>query len=231
MKRLLLILSLFLFVCAGLFCQTEILLIYKDDNINVKEKISVYVEVRDDAVFCFMLRNGDTNPLEHKVNEPNPNFEIYLTNDDFSLFRWALNKFLEWETVAAKNEAKPFTKEIPVYVETNAVIWSSYDSSIKGIMSYVLDSRINPLKIKFQFIWKYIYKDEYRARLNIESNTVYSIGKRAGFSLYVSEMKNEDINKFLENTTEEKIQEAIKNNREKEKELERQKKLQDDLFK
>jgi len=228
MKKILFLLSLFLIFTKNIFCQEELCLIYKDTNTNIKNRISIYARVEaNDEIYYYFLRNGEIDPSNYYYTAVDPNYKINLLKADFQQLRNAFIKFTEWETTALQNNVAKFSKEIQISVKSEYMIWSSYDIMRKWNILYIKDKR-DTLEFKFIFYWQPSYTIE-KASLTILSNTVYSDDINKRFSMNVN-LNSDDIKRFLDNTTEEKIKTAIKIYREKEKENERQKKLQDNLF-
>jgi len=219
--------SIFLFIISGAaFSQTETLLIYREEITNNEPRLSLLMRIKNDEIISYVLSNELFN---------SPYFLIELTEENLSSLREALNRFLEWETTAIENNLDSFTRAVPVTVRSRSVTWSWSGTRLfnnKELMT-----------INFQFDWNPSRRKEYRALLNISSNTLSPVRDesevsriqsydtdRLSFTFQKNYMNNEAVSRLLENISEEKISLVIEQRFERETESERQRSLIEELF-
>jgi len=226
MKKIPVVIILTFFIIGAAFSQTETLLIYREEITNNEPRLSFLMRVKNDAVISYVLSNELFN---------SPYFLIELTEENTCNFREALNRFLEWETMAIENNLDSFTRTIPVNAVSNNVTWSW--------ISARMHSSKEPMIMNFQFDWNPARRKEYKALLNISSNTVSPVRDetevtriqsfdidRLSFAFQKNYMNNEAVSRLLENITIEKIDSIIDQYLERKIETERQRSLIEELF-
>ena len=233
MNKFITVIFIMLFVSGAAYSETETLLIYREEITNNEPRLSILARVENDEIVKYILSNELFN---------GPYFVIEISERDFLNFKEALNKFLEWESIAAENNLAGFTREIPVTVTSNNVTWSWVNTMIF--------TNQNSMTINFLFDWNPSRRAAYRALLNISSNTAHAAHAAAhdvlayntlaavqpleteqqSFTLRKNYMNNEEVSLFLENITDEKISLIMEQYCERDAETERQRTLIDELF-
>jgi hypothetical protein len=214
MKKILSIIILTFIFFGTAAGEAETLLIYREEITNNEPRLSVLTKIENDNVIGYSLSNELFN---------SPYFIIELTKKNFENFREAFNRFLEWETIADENNLDSFTREIPVTVASDNIIWTC--TSIRPVRN------MNSMIFTFQFDWNPSRKEEYRALLNICSNIIEPLERGSSFTLQKNYMNNDEVSMFLDNISDEKIAFIIERQRERKTETERQRLLIDELFK
>jgi len=225
MKKLFGILTIVLILCGKAYGQTERHLIYEQSGgvfngryiVMLFPKLSVYANVEGEEVTSYSLCNEEYGTTQ---------FEICFTIQNFSDFREALNKFIEWEKIAVGNNLDSFNREIPIAISSDKVTWKNPLRSNSDTIHRIKNGK---LSIIFTFIWNTLYVEGHRASLSIDTNTIQSDISGETFILR-KVMSLDEIRLFLDNTTSENILNAIRQSRQQKLENERQQKLQDELF-
>jgi hypothetical protein len=195
-------------------------------RLSVIEPISIYATVKGDDIIGFSLGGGaHGSALRNNVLITFSSIE--LTLDDFNTFRSALEKALEWDSVARQNDVDRFSKDIPFTISSNNVSWATFDPSINHTIK-----KGETLTLKFIFSWTPSYIESRRSALHIDSNTINTSvsGSSVTFRFRKDDMHLAEIELFLESITDEKIKDAIKNGRIQQIEDEARKKRTETLF-
>jgi len=195
--------------------------------------LSVYSQT-ESYIICYeadllLFVNLENNSIkDYKIYTVLPFCNIILNRNNFQLFRDLLNRFLEWEKIAETNNlTERFEREIPITVTSNNVTWSTIERQ-QGYVTYKMIE--NEMQIKSTFNWNpTAYNESLKGNLHITSNTITSNTPNSSFYFDRYIMRN-DAKQLLENLTDSKIQEAIQRGRAEEQERQRQKQLQEELF-
>jgi hypothetical protein len=184
--------------------------------------MSIYVTVQGDDIIGFSLRDNERLTTRNGVLITFSSIEI--TPYDFDIFKNALKKALEWESIASQNDVSEFSKTIPFEISSNNVSWTTYSGFVDHLIK-----KGETLTLEFTFSWS---PERSRGALYINSNIVNSSvsGSKVSFSFSKEYMYRDEIELLLENITDEKIQEAIKNGRIQQIEEEARKKRTETLF-
>ena len=215
MKKAAFFIFTFFFIITAVYGQIESLIIYDFNKTWGTNQFSFRVNLSENEII-----SGYTICDErHSLNQ----FWIEINPENFDNFRNALNKFLEWDELAASNSMSAFKREIPVKVKSYNVIWTMLYRDI-----YSMDE--NEMTISFNYEWSPSNADFAKSQLEIKSTPVSSIAESNAFVFTRSGINLDEAKLMFENLTDEKIQEAIQNKRAAELELERQRLLLEEQF-
>jgi hypothetical protein len=188
--------------------------------------ISIYVTVKGDDIVGFSLRDNIAGfALRNNVLITFSSIE--LTLGDFDIFRNALEKAMEWDSIARHNDVDGFRKNIPFEISSNNVSWTTFSNGVNHTIK-----RDETLTLQFTFSWTPIFLEWERGALNINSNTIHTSvpGSRETFRFSTGDMRISEVELLLVNTSAEKIQEAIARGRIQKKEDEARKERTETLF-
>jgi hypothetical protein len=224
MRKVLLFISVLFLAIANVYTQTESFLIYKQKSEVVNGRfisprdpeLLFYVNLVNNSIVSYVIEKDDLTP-----------FKIEITPENFLSFLEALNKFLEWESLAVVNITEKFDREIPVNVLSKNVIWEKY---LTWTTKDTYEMKDEELIIKFNFKWQPSYAEFTRGQLDMASNIVVSNDMKSVFKFEKTGINRDEIRLLINNLTDEKIKVAIQRGRTEEQERNRQRQLQDELF-
>ncbi|MDR0465708.1 MAG: hypothetical protein LBG94_11430 [Treponema sp.] len=196
------------------YSQSETQLIYREVITYNEPRLSILAVIENDTVKNYILSNELFN---------SPYFLIELTEHNLVNFREALSKFFEWESLSIENNLDSFKREIPITVVSKNVTWSWINTRHL--------TNVDPMIFSFQFDWNPARREEYRALLHIDSNTLQPMTEfGSSFTLNKYGMNHEAVEQLFENITEEKISDVFDQYRKDALEKERQRELIEELF-
>jgi hypothetical protein len=192
--------------------EVESFLVYEQGVVekvkySIIEPISIYVTVKGDDIIGFSLRDNIAG-FTSRNNGLIYFDSIELSVQEFNTLKSVLEKTLEWDSVARKNDVDEFTKNIPFTIASNNISWIPARNPGKHTIK-----KGETLTLEFRFSWKPSYAEYARSALDINSNTISASGSKETFSFSKKNMHRDEIELLLGNITDEKIQEAIKNGR------------------
>jgi hypothetical protein len=233
MKKVLIFISVLFLVIANVYSQTESFLIYKQKIESVNGRIihplspvlSFYVNLENNMIVSYAIGTDSYYSVNRDFSVDS--FRIEITHENIVNFKEALNRFLEWEARASINNlTERFSREIPISVSSNNVLWSRY---VTLTTESTFRNNSTPFLIQFNFRWTPSNIEFARGQLDITSNTVSASGANS-FRLVKSGIGRDEARLLSDNLTDSKIQEAIQRGRAEEQERNRQRQLQDELF-
>jgi hypothetical protein len=180
---------------------TESFLVYEQSveekvRFDIREPISIYVSVKGNDIIGFSLRDSGVMGFNSKAS-------IELTPNDFNIFKSALEKALEWDSIACQNDVDEFSKSIPFTISSNNVSWRSRSTFVDCTIK-----KGEKLTLEFSF-----YNEFSSYYLSIKSNSINASGSKETFRFSKKDMERAETELLLESITNEKIQEAIKKGR------------------
>jgi hypothetical protein len=178
-------------------------------RINMIEPISIYITVQGDDIIGFSLRDNIAG-FTSRNNVLITFSSIELTTNDFSVFKQALEKALEWDLTASQNDVNEFRKKLPFEITSNNVSWTTMRDRVNHTMK-----EGETFTLEFTFSWTPSYIESARGALSINSNTINTSvpGLEDTFRFSKSNMHRSEIELLLDRIADDKIQEAIVNGR------------------
>ena len=211
----------FLIACGSAYSQVESYLIYDQKagatRYTSTPNLSLYANIADDKVTSYSIRNMDFSS----------SFDIVLSVENFSTLREALGKFLEWDSIARQNPIESFTKKIPIVITSIDVIWSEHPDEPIEVKHKI---KSGELIVEFNFSWRPGNIEVARGQLEMVSNVIQSIVSGGTFKFLKRGIGRDEAKLLLDNTTDEIIKKGIEQGRLRNQEIDRQKQLQDALF-
>jgi len=222
---------LFAILTGNIFAQEESILFYRQRRgrgIRVSGiELSFFVNLYDGNISSFAIGSDNSSFVDLNERISVDSFRINLDLENFNSFKEALNRFLQWDSLARENNmTEPFRREVPINVISNSVTWSRWVTDFTRNTFEVHDF---DFILSFNFRWTPSHIESYRGQFDIRSNTAVSDEVNI-FRLIKNNMSVGEVERLLQNLADETIQAAIQQSRELERERERQRQLQDELF-
>jgi len=228
MKKVFIFVVFMLLLSVKTFSQTESFLFFQQPSRALSDRPIIYIG-QPRLLFYVNLENNVVVSYTIGSDYVRNTFRIVINHASFSNFRDALNRFVEWESIATSNNLTDgFRREIPVTVSSNNVRWYRF-GVFSPRFSYKMADNAT-LLLRFYFNWSPGRIMEWeRCLFEIRSNSV-RLSNNDNFSFVKTRMPLIEVKHLLYNLSDERIQEGISQGRALIQEREEQRQLQDELF-